>query len=122
LWGVAGRVALLNVRYVKRKLSLKAVGSDCGHLAAPLFGRTVTQENAFLNAKKHTLKNNEQNLIAFWYFLEEVGINGGEETKTVIKNKKKVFKITGYVLRHGSLLCVTKFVTRLHAFYIKRTN
>jgi len=56
LLGVAGRVALPNARYVKRKLSLKAAGSDCGHLAAPLFGRAVTQGNAFLNATKHTEK------------------------------------------------------------------
>jgi hypothetical protein len=48
--------ALLNARYVERKPSLKAAGSDCGHLAAPVFGRAVTQGNAFLNATKHTEK------------------------------------------------------------------
>jgi len=54
--GVAERVALPNARYVKRKLSLRAAGSDCGHLAAPLFGRAVTHGNAFLNPTKHTEK------------------------------------------------------------------
>jgi hypothetical protein len=49
-------MAVPNAGYVKRKLSLKAAGSDCGHLAAPLFGRAVTQEEAFLNATKHSEK------------------------------------------------------------------
>jgi hypothetical protein len=62
-------VALPDPRYVKRKPSVKAAASDCGHLAAPLFGPAVIHENAFLNIMKHAEKITTVDLIAFGVFL-----------------------------------------------------
>jgi hypothetical protein len=91
-------VALPNPRYVKRKPSVKAAGSDCGHLAAPLFGPAVTHENAFLNITKHTERITTVDLIAFVGFLVEIMLNLGKGTRNV--TKKKTFIIIAYVLKH----------------------